>query len=132
LKGNNLTSRTHILSQNLVSKGRNAYGAILRTGAHPIGEAQQGAHHTLGRFFEGEALQPSLVIQTALDEHLHQSYAEFRLPLGLFLDFRGGPGHEGNVIQGGSAFRVLEVANERALAQEIVGAENVNDGFGTV
>src|SRR5258708_6797461 len=84
-KGDNLTSCAHVLGQDLVSEGRDADAAILGAGTHPIGEAEQGANHALRGFVEGETLQASLVIQTALDEHLHQSDAEFGLALGLFL-----------------------------------------------
>src|SRR5260370_457626 len=82
-----------------MSEGRDADVAILGGGTHPIGKAEEGADDTLGGFVEGEALQSSLIVQAALYEHLNQSDAQFGLALGLFLDFAGGPGHQGDVIQ---------------------------------
>ena len=94
-----------------------------------VGKAQQGANHALGGLIEGEALQAGLIVQPALDQHLHQSDAEFGLAFGLFLDFGGSPGHQRDVIERHGALRVLEAADQGTLAQEIVSAENIDDRF---
>ena len=95
----------------------------------PVGEAQEGADDALGGFVEGEALQPLLVVQAALDEHLQQSDAEAGLPLDLFLDLAAAPGHEGDVVERERPLGVLAGSEQGTLAEEIVGGEDVDDGL---
>ena len=76
-----------VLRNHLVGQRRNLDGAVLGAGAEPLGKTQQGADDALRGLVEREALQPLLVIEAALDQHLQQGDAEARLPLDLFLDF---------------------------------------------
>ena len=98
----------------------------------PVGEPQQGADHALRGLIEGEALQPLLVVESAFDQHLQQRDAEARLPFDLLLDLAAGPGHEGDVVERKRPFGILAGAEQGALAEEVVGGEDVDDGLRSI
>ena len=86
---------------------RDVDGAVFGSCAQAFREPQQGADHALRSLIEGEALQPCLIIEPALDQHLQQRDPEFGLAFGLFLDLPAGPRHQGHIVERHGPFGIL-------------------------
>jgi len=126
------TRRADVLRDDLVRQWWNFHGAVFGARPEPLGKPEQRTHDALGGFVERETLQPLLVIEAALDEHLQERDAEPGLPLDLLLDLSRCPRHEGDVIERERALGVLAGSQEGALAEEVVGGKNVDDRLGAV
>src|SRR5581483_11371451 len=104
---------------------RNTGIAVVGASPHAFGKAQERPDEALRRLIEREALQAGLVLEAALDEHLDERDAEFRLALRLFLDFGGGPRHQRHVIKSDGPLASMEAPEKRAFPEEIVGTEDI-------
>jgi len=132
LERDDLAGRADVLGNHLVRERRDLDGPVIGARSQPVGEAQKRAHYAFRGLIEGEALQPVLIIQPALDQHLQQRDAEARLAFDLFLDFLSRPGHQGNGVEGDSALVVVGFSQQRVLTEEVVCGEDVDYGLRAV